>query len=351
MASKVPSKFHQEETDGEQFYNPETFRANKARNDEASDKNRATRKQEIDDNSGKRSRKLPILITLDGRRINERFVIKKKKNIVGRDIAVDIPISDSEISRRHFYLIWENYSDGIDEFPICKIGELGSTNGTQVNGQELRGEKLITDGDLIRVGQTMLGFFVKDERVLQLDQLLLQMALLDSLTGMHMREFFFSELHREFQRARRHNRPLAVGMLDIDFFKNVNDRYGHQVGDNVLRQLGEILRDALREGDICGRYGGEEFAILFPETDKEGALKAAERIRRAVDVHHFSGPDGGKIHLTVSIGIACLSSFHTDKSRLLEEADRSLYQAKSCGRNQVCMQDADLMSKDNTKMI
>lgn len=294
------------------------------------------------------SRKIPVLITLDGRRINERFIIKKAKNIVGRDINVDIPISDSEVSRRHFYIIWENFNDNRQGFPICKVGELGSTNGTQINGQELEGEKLITDGDLIRVGQTMLGFFIKDERVLQLDQLLLQMALLDSLTGLHVREFLFTELHREFQRARRHDRPLAVGMIDIDFFKSVNDQYGHTVGDEVLRQMGDILRDSIREGDICGRYGGEEFAVVFPETTAKGAVLAAERIRRGVEQHEFDIGVGKKLKLTVSIGIACLSHYHTDKANLLEEADRGLYAAKQQGRNRVVLQYLQDIITDNT---
>lgn len=307
-----------------------------------------TREKKEGENQYKPSRKLPVLITLDGRRINERFIIKKAKNIVGRDINVDIPISDSEVSRRHFYIIWENFNDDRHGFPICKVGELGSTNGTQVNGQELDGEKLITDGDLIRVGQTMLGFFIKDERVLQLDQLLLQMALLDSLTGLHVREFLFTELHREFQRARRHDRPLAVGMIDIDYFKNINDQYGHTVGDEVLRQMGDILRDAIREGDICGRYGGEEFAVVFPETTAKGAVLAAERIRMAVEKHDFEIGMGNHIKLSVSIGLACLSHYHTDKANLLEEADRGLYRAKGKGRNRVVLQFMDEVSTDNT---
>jgi two-component system, cell cycle response regulator len=308
----------------------------------------ATKEKKASDQEYRASRKLPVLITLDGRRINERFIIKKAKNIVGRDINVDIPISDSEVSRRHFYIIWENFNDNRHGFPICKVGELGSTNGTQVNGQELDGEKLITDGDLIRVGQTMLGFFIKDERVLQLDQLLLQMALLDSLTGLHVREFLFTELHREFQRARRHDRPLAVGMIDIDYFKNINDQYGHTAGDEVLRQMGDILRDAIREGDICGRYGGEEFAVVFPETTAKGAVLAAERIRKAVEQHDFEIGVGKSLKLSVSIGLACLGHYHTDKANLLEEADRGLYRAKQQGRNRVVLQFIDEVSTDNT---
>ncbi|MGF1572032.1 MAG: diguanylate cyclase [Sumerlaeia bacterium] len=310
-------------------------------------RNDSTQEKKTDDQY-KAARKLPVLITLDGRRINERFIIKKAKNIVGRDINVDIPISDSEVSRRHFYIIWENYNDNRHGFPICKVGELGSTNGTLVNGQELDGEKLITDGDLIRVGQTMLGFFIKDERVLQLDQLLLQMALLDSLTGLHVREFLFTELHREFQRARRHDRPLAVGMIDIDYFKNINDQYGHTVGDEVLRQMGDILRDAIREGDICGRYGGEEFSVVLPETTAKGAVLAAERIRKAVEQHEFDIGLGNKLKLTVSIGLACLSHYHTDKANLLEEADRGLYRAKKKGRNCVVLQFMDEVGTENT---
>lgn len=356
MAGSTPDVFIGEDTDsgkyestGEKTHAP--FDDNEERKKTLSG-NEGTKVRDVQTRKKKHSRKLPVLITLDGRKINERFIIKKPKNIVGRDINVDIPLSDSEVSRRHFYIIWENYHDKSIDFPVCKIGDLGSTNGTQVNGQDLMGERMITDGDLIRVGQTMLGFFIKDERVLQLDQLLLQMALLDSLTGMHMREFFFSELHREFKRARRHNRPLAVGMIDIDRFKEINDRYGHAVGDEILRQLGDIFREALREGDICGRYGGEEFSIVFPETETKGALMAAERIRAAVEAHTFEVNGINKpLRLTISIGISSMSDYHTDKAKMLEEADRGLYQAKQEGRNRVCFFSSDHLGSDSTKMV
>lgn len=278
------------------------------------------------------SRKLPVLITLDGRRVSERFVLSRETSVVGRDLGADIVLSDGEVSRRHTVIHWRNFGAS-PAFPDCWVRDNKSTNGTYLNGDIVEGEARLADGDMVRVGRTVLGFFLKDERVLELDQLLLDMALHDSLTQLYKREFFFSELHREFDRAKRHDRPLSVCLMDIDYFKRVNDEYGHLCGDEVLKQFADLIRQSLREGDICGRYGGEEFAIVLPETDAHGAWMAAERIRTAIESNQFSITGGRKKRITVSLGVASMLDRYSDKMQLLDAADRALYEAKEQGRN------------------
>lgn len=280
------------------------------------------------------SRRRPVLITLDGRRVSERFVIDQERSVLGRDLDAHIKVADGEVSRQHAVLTWINHDDPAAE-PICHLADNGSTNGTYLNKKRLEAPTPLRDGDIIRIGRTSLGYFIKDERVLKLDQMLMTMALHDALTGLYKREYFFSELHREFDRSRRHNRLLAVAILDLDHFKAVNDTYGHLNGDLVLREFADLVRLSLREGDICGRYGGEEFAIVFPETDLGGAAGALERIRRNVERHVIHTQDGRTIRVTVSAGAAALDAAHRDKMDLLNDADRALYAAKRAGRNRV----------------
>lgn len=163
------------------------------------------------------------------------------------------------------------------------------------------------------------------------------LAITDSLTGLFNRRHFFSLAEKEFERSLRYQRPLALLMLDLDEFKKVNDHYGHLIGDQVLQTTSAIIRQSLRKVDICGRYGGEEFVILMPETDHEKALQAAERLRQTIAEFPVLLPNEN-VFVTTSIGVACCDS--QDDLRLemlLNRADEALYQAKHQGRNRVCV--------------
>lgn len=166
-------------------------------------------------------------------------------------------------------------------------------------------------------------------------QLALYLASCDPLTGINNRRSFEENLQREFSRSMRHKSPLSLIMLDLDFFKSVNDRYGHQAGDEVLRLVAEVITSCVREIDIAGRYGGEEFAIILPDTTHEEAYLLAKRIKSSLDkleVHV-----GGVIHKqTVSQGIADMSCSQIKQpADLLFLADKALYQAKKNGRNEI----------------
>ncbi|MGB5063318.1 MAG: sensor domain-containing diguanylate cyclase, partial [Candidatus Competibacter sp.] len=161
------------------------------------------------------------------------------------------------------------------------------------------------------------------------------LAAIDGLTGLYNRRHFLDLCERELQRARRYRLEVGLLMLDADRFKDVNDTHGHDVGDEVLRLLARLCRTALREVDIVGRLGGEEFAVLLPQTDLPAARDAAERLREAIAQTALPLGDGRMLRFTVSIGACAFAAQHITVRDLLKAADQALYAAKRSGRNQV----------------
>ncbi len=160
------------------------------------------------------------------------------------------------------------------------------------------------------------------------------LSITDDLTGLYNHREFLKLLAQEFGRSKRYASPLCLLMVDIDHFKMLNDTYGHQQGDRVLRELARIFREATRESDMLTRYGGEEFAILLPSTGLEGGKVTAERIRQAVECCAFAYPGNPSLHTTVSVGVAHYQGEGIeDPKEFIERADRALYQAKAQGRN------------------
>jgi len=167
---------------------------------------------------------------------------------------------------------------------------------------------------------------------------LLRYAFTDFLTGMKTRGYFEQQLDLEIKRAERKKSTLALLMIDIDFFKSLNDTYGHHVGDQVLRDISSILMKDMREVDTVARYGGEEFVIILPETSTVGALQVAQRLRKSVEQANFFAGTPDKVeHLSISIGISLYDQDAQFKQDLIEAADAALYAAKSQGRNRVVM--------------
>ncbi|MCC7510862.1 MAG: sensor domain-containing diguanylate cyclase [Planctomycetes bacterium] len=163
---------------------------------------------------------------------------------------------------------------------------------------------------------------------------LLRLATVDPLTGVLNRRAFSEQAERELARARRYNNPLSTLMLDIDWFKQINDTMGHAAGDHVLRELSRIMERTLRETDIIGRVGGEEFAAILIETPLQGAVETAERIREAIAAEEFTY-EGGPIRITASIGVAEFMTGDKTVEDTLKRADSYLYHAKQSGRNRV----------------
>lgn len=162
------------------------------------------------------------------------------------------------------------------------------------------------------------------------------LATIDSLTGIYNRRHFFEMANKELKRKDREKYPVSLMIMDVDHFKSINDGYGHMVGDKMLKQIAQISAQNIRQYDIIGRYGGEEFIILMPSTELDGAIRIAQRMCRKIKENIFDY-DGEKVTVTVSIGLTCTDHNNKDSSidQLLMQADKAMYAAKADGRNQV----------------
>jgi two-component system chemotaxis response regulator CheY len=180
----------------------------------------------------------------------------------------------------------------------------------------------------------LLARLLSGARVLQLERRLRAMAREDVLTGLMNRATLMQEIEREWSRATRHDCPLSCVMVDIDHFKSVNDTFGHLAGDMVLKSVASVLKAQMRRSDSIGRYGGEEFCLILPETEYEGALMVAERCREAIAGTDFKA-DRVPVNITSSFGVAVKSHQMAGFEHLIDVADQALLNAKRNGRNQV----------------
>jgi diguanylate cyclase (GGDEF)-like protein len=160
----------------------------------------------------------------------------------------------------------------------------------------------------------------------------------DGLTGLYLKRYFLQRLDLEMQRGQRYNDGFYILMLDLDYFKDVNDKYGHLVGDKVLAVVAKSISDDVRLCDLVSRYGGEEFIILMPMIDKNEVKNAAEKVRKSIKDIIFEA-NNDKFNITVSIGVSCNSKNISNPAHIINAADKALYKAKSIGRNEVVLYD------------
>ena len=190
---------------------------------------------------------------------------------------------------------------------------------------------------LITENQILIEQLTKKTEALETaNKVLKELAVRDGLTGLFNHRYFQEDLASELLRAGRYKRIFSLIFLDIDYFKNYNDTHGHTQGDKMLRTLGQILKKSLRKTDLIARYGGDEFVIMLPETEKAQTRMVAEKICKFVSDYPFQGRETqpqGKV--TLSIGVATFPMDGLDGSSLINGADQALYQAKKNGRNQV----------------
>jgi diguanylate cyclase (GGDEF)-like protein len=158
----------------------------------------------------------------------------------------------------------------------------------------------------------------------------------DGLTGLYNRRYLHQELERELARSRRYGHPLSLIICDLDDFKKYNDQYGHLAGDDLLRELGDLMKSYIRKSDTAFRYGGEEFAVILPHTDQQSAIVLSERLREAISTKNFLIRERLQIgHITISIGIASCPDDAIEVDKLINTADMALYEAKKT-KNRVC---------------
>lgn len=251
---------------------------------------------------------------------------------LGRDDELSWRIDDRGVSGTHARI----YVDGQSFF----IEDLDSTNGTFINGRRIMRHEL-RDGDRIQLGEhTLIRVSLQDATEHEAARRMYQAAVLDPLTGVYNRGHLEAVLVAEFAFAQRHKSPLAVVFIDLDHFTQVNNTYGHQAGDAVLRMTAQAIRHAVRTEDLVARYGGEEFVLLSRGIDLNGAVVMAERVRRTVESVKVTF-HGQSIRVTASLGVACREAatpFETQEE-LLSAADRAVYRAKAEGRN--CVREAE----------
>lgn len=161
-----------------------------------------------------------------------------------------------------------------------------------------------------------------------------RLSITDPVTHLSNHRHFHDRMRIEVERSIRHSRPVSLVMIDIDHFKRFNDQFGHPAGDALLRAVAHRLTDLVRSIDTVSRYGGEEFAVILPDTGPETALVVAERVRKSFEEKPFPGPNGRPAFVTISLGVAAAPTHATDSTDLISLADRALYQAKRQGRNQ-----------------
>ena len=170
------------------------------------------------------------------------------------------------------------------------------------------------------------------------------LAITDGLTRAYNHRYFQMRLEDELRRCKRYHLPLSLLVVDADHFKAINDRYGHASGDAVLRDMGTLLRECMRDTEIVARLGGEEFGVILPQTDEIQAHIAAERLRAAVESHDFRSVDGKPIQVTISVGISGFPPNAATRADLMEQADRAMYAAKRSGRNRVVSAEAPTLA-------
>jgi len=248
---------------------------------------------------------------------------------VGRDRGCALAFPEvPSLSRVHARIAFD---DGHVE-----VRDLDSTNGTLVNDRRLTGPVRLDSGDRIQFGALHFKFLREADVEAAYHMAIHQMVMQDGLTEIANRRRFDEELSREFARADRHGRPLALVVFDIDRFKEVNDTLGHLSGDFVLKRVAALCNRRLRPEQVFARIGGDEFAILSPETAVDGVRLLAKRLRESVAGHRFD-PDmvPRDLRVTCSFGCAEMTSEMTAAADLLAAADRALYRAKNAGRNRV----------------
>jgi two-component system, cell cycle response regulator len=249
--------------------------------------------------------------------------------VIGRSEECDIRLSDDKISRRHCQI--ELVRNGEEEH--VELHDQHSTNGTMVNGEAINSRMLLS-GDRIEIGSTILRFSYSDQIEEQFHTRLFDMATTDELTGVYNKRYLLRELENQSRIAKRNQRVFSLIMFDIDHFKTVNDTYGHLAGDEFLRLVAFSVGRLLREQDIIGRFGGEEFMVILPETPLEGAMTLAERIRGRIADAELLYSDR-RIRATISVGVAEFGRHGNDLQILMQAVDKAMYRAKNNGRNRV----------------
>lgn len=279
----------------------------------------------------------PALVFLNGDLLAVPIPLEREEVILGRALGNDVRINDKKVSREHAKIL--SVYDVEKKTASYILQDLGAKNGTFLNGQKIH-QAVLQNGDKIIIGEHILRFELLDEIDREYQKQIHRLLSHDDLTGLLSSRSFFSELRREASRSNAERRSFCVLMMDIDFFKKVNDTYGHLTGSKTLEEIGTCIMGIMRSGDVASRFGGEEFAAFLLDAELPQGLIAAERIRKTIENTQFTvfkqGNNTEKHHVTISVGVASFPIDSKDPIELVEMADSALYRAKREGRNRVC---------------
>lgn len=271
-------------------------------------------------------RKRACLVQYNGASLGRRYIIDQPEMIIGRAPTATICVAEDTLSKIHAKCF--QLGDSVD------IEDLNSTNGTFLNDRRIEQRTTLRDGDILRLGSVLFKFFAHENIENVFHDKIYRMATIDAGTEIFNKKYLMETLDSEFRFSRAYQRPLSLIIYDLDFFKKVNDTHGHNAGDFILKESAQIAKSVIRKDDILGRFGGEEFCVILPNTDGPTAHELAERIRKKIESHLFSFEDK-QIQQTISMGIAEIAGSVNSAQTLMEIADQKLYQSKREGRNRV----------------
>lgn len=264
------------------------------------------------------------LVMIYGPNLGRRYPIESDELKIGRGADNDMVIDLDNVSRVHARVVKRD--DGI------YVEDMGSTNGSYVNDLEVKHDRL-RNGDLVKIGGAILKFIQGGNIEALYYEEIYRMTILDGLTQIHNKRYFLEFLDREMARCSRYDRPLSLVMFDVDHFKKLNDGFGHLAGDFVLKRLAELIAKHVRKEELFSRYGGEEFAIIMPETTGKKAGIFCEKIRRMIETTPFTY-ENKEMKVSISLGLATMGK-HRETLAFIKAADEMLYLAKANGRNRV----------------
>ncbi len=266
------------------------------------------------------------IVFIYGDDLGRRIPLGARPVVIGRSSKADVRIDEDSVSRQHCRIRATPRG--------YLIEDLGSTNGTYVENQPVGNGVILRDGQRITIGSAIVKFLHGSNLELQYHEEIYRLMRTDGLTELFNRRYFDEALQKEVSRALRYGRPFSLVLFDIDHFKRINDTYGHLAGDAVLRQLGRLVSSHVRRDDVVARTGGEEFAVILPETGIDAARSFAEKLRQLVERTAFTFEET-PIPVTISLGVAEWDPSLTDGKSLIQRADERLYGAKRSGRNRV----------------
>jgi two-component system cell cycle response regulator len=269
-----------------------------------------------------------VLLQYDGGAAGKRFILTGSQALIGRRAdKVQVWIDDASVSREHCRIDFHGTK--------AYVTDLGSLNHTYINDQMIIQSAEMTHGDMLRVGNVRLRYYSHGSADQLLFDRIYRMAVQDRMLEIFRKDYLLEKLDEDFRVARQNSQQLSLLMFDLDKFKAINDTYGHDAGDYVLKEVCNLIKPLVRPEDTFARYGGEEFCIVVPKLTLDEAFAFAERIRQLIEKSVFDY-EGTVIPVTLSIGVSsALDPALTTAIDFIKAADACVYKSKNAGRNRV----------------